>query len=236
MPTCRHDIHDINHPCRKRRNKCSVFSTPPQWCFTCRRRQYSCCSPTYEPSPTAEVYQSSAAQRHFGVSAAPEPTQSRADPPPAHTTDTLSDANDDASGKGRTSWSISSSASPASAGSYAADGEGSGLGCGGERSAALGERPDTAAAIASSASCASACSTRALVRRQREQAQATAAHLKRREALLPPAEATRAHPGTKRCLSASRWSDESGGGGARQRSGRDVGGRARGRGVGLRPV
>ena len=68
--------------------------------------------------------------------------------------------------KGRTSWSISSSASPASADSYAADGEGSGLGCGGERSLALGERPDTAAAIASSASCASACSTRASVRRQ----------------------------------------------------------------------
>ena len=102
--------------------------------------------------------------------------------------------------KGRTSWSISSSASPA--GSYAADGEGSGLGCGGERSLALGERPDTAAAIASSASCASACSTRASVRKQREQAQATAAHLKRREALLAPAEATRAHPDTKRCQQA----------------------------------
>ena len=84
---------------------CTCFNLRRRGCsFTCRRRQYSCCSPIYAPSPTAAVYQSSAAQRRSGACAAPAPTQSRAGPPPAHTADTLrtrsSDASTDASRKG----------------------------------------------------------------------------------------------------------------------------------------
>ena len=82
---------------------CTCFNLRRRGCpFTCRRRRCSCCSPTCEPSPIAAVYQSSAAQRRSGACVAPAPTQSRADPPPAHTTDTLrsSDVSADASGKG----------------------------------------------------------------------------------------------------------------------------------------
>ena len=79
---------------------CTCFNLRRRGCpFTCRRRRCSCCSPTCEPSPIAAAYQSSAAQRRSGACVAPAPTQSRADPPPAHTTDKLSDASTDASRK-----------------------------------------------------------------------------------------------------------------------------------------
>ena len=191
---------------------CTCFNLRRRGCsFTCRRRQCSCCSPTCEPSPTAAVYQSSAAQRRSGACAAPAPTQSRAGPPPAHTADTLrtrsSDASTDASRKGphllvnilfglsrlrglvRRGWRGLRTRLRRRAVARAR--REARHGCGHRLLRLLCKRLQHASV-----------STQAVCTAAKVELSNRVAHLKRREALLPPAEATRAHPGTKRCQQA----------------------------------